>query len=62
MSIKKTNDGQIRVRYLLKEEKDFVSVVMTPSQFENLQELPIIEKCEIIQKIVLQPKFSSFSE
>ncbi len=46
---KKTNDCQIRVRYLLKEDKDFVSVVMTPSQFKNLQELPIIEKCEIIQ-------------
>ena len=49
MDWKKTNDGQIRVRYLLKEEKDFVSVVMTPSQFKNFQELPIIEKCEIIQ-------------
>lgn len=45
----KTNDGQIRVRYLLKDEEDFVSVVMTPTQFENFQELPIMEKCEIIQ-------------
>ncbi len=43
------NDDHIRIRYLLKEEKDFVSVVMTPNQFENLQELPIIDKCEIIQ-------------
>jgi len=43
------NDDQVRVRYLLKEEKTFVSVVMTPNQFENLQELLIIEKCEIIQ-------------
>ena len=50
MGMKKTNDDQIRVRYLLKEEKHFVSVVMTPNQFENLQELPIIEKCEIIQQ------------
>ena len=49
MGRKKMNDDHIRVRYLLKEEKDFVSVVMTPSQFKNLQELPIIEKCEIIQ-------------
>jgi len=49
MSREKMNDNQIRVRYLLKEEKDFVSVVMTPNQFKNLQELPIIEKCEIIQ-------------
>jgi len=43
------NDRQIRVRYLLKDEKDFISVVVTTNQFKNLQELPIIEKCEIIQ-------------
>jgi len=49
MGRKKTNHGQIRVRYLLKDEEVFVSVVMTPTQFENFQELPIIEKCEIIQ-------------
>ncbi len=49
MGRKKTNDNQIKVRYLLKDEKVFVSVVMTPNQFENFQELPIIEKCEIIQ-------------
>jgi len=42
------NDKQIRVKYLLKDENDFISVVITRNQFENLQELPIIEKCEII--------------
>ncbi len=49
MGRKKINDNQIKVRYLLKDEENFVSVVMTSTQFENFQELPIMEKCEIIQ-------------
>ncbi len=49
MGREKKKDNQIKVRYLLKDEEVFVSVVMTPNQFENLQELPVIEKCEIIQ-------------
>ncbi len=42
-------EGLVRVRYRFKDESKFVSVKVTQSQYQNLIELPIIEKCEILR-------------
>ena len=39
----------VNVRYKFKDEKGFASVTITSNQYKNLQELPIIEKCEIVR-------------
>jgi len=39
----------MNVRYKFKDDKDYASITITPNQYKNLQEIPIIEKCEIIR-------------
>ncbi|MFQ5573817.1 MAG: hypothetical protein ACE5EJ_06160, partial [Nitrosopumilaceae archaeon] len=40
-------EGLVRIRYRFQEETKFVTVRVTESQYHNLLDLPIIEKCEI---------------
>lgn len=43
--------NEVMVRFKFKDQKDGFRAVMTKDQFTNLKELPIIEYCEIVQKL-----------
>mgnify|MGYP003334319755 CR=1 FL=1 len=48
--IEKEDEELLRVKYRFKDEKDFVTVTVTESQYVNLLSLPVIATAEIIGK------------
>ncbi len=39
----------VNVRYKFKDDMKFISIKITEQQYENLQELPMIENCKILR-------------
>lgn len=48
--IAKEDEALFRVKYRFKDEKDFVTVTVSETQYVNLLALPAIATCEIIGK------------
>ncbi len=46
--IEKEDEALFRVKYRFKDEKDFVTVTVSETQYVNLLTLPVIATCEII--------------
>jgi len=40
-----------KIRYKFKEDKIFYSCIVLHEQYENFKKLPIIEECEIVEKV-----------
>ena len=47
-----TDNEFVRVRYKFKNDRNFIAITVTEQQYLNLIELPMMEKCEIIDKAV----------
>ena len=41
--------GLVTIRYRFQGETKFITVQVTETQYQNMLELPIIEKCEIVK-------------
>lgn len=48
--IAKEDEALFRVKYRFKDEKDFITVTVSETQYVNLLALPAIATCEIIGK------------
>jgi len=48
--IDKEDEALIRVKYRFRDEKDFVTVTVTETQYINLLTLPVIATSEIVGK------------
>ena len=48
--IEKEDEALFRVKYRFKDEKDFITVTVTETQYVNLLALPVIATCEIVGK------------
>ncbi len=48
--IEKEDEALFRVKYRFRNERDFVTVTVTETQYVNLLELPIIATCKIVGK------------
>jgi len=42
------NERNVQVRYKFTGEKNFTSINVTIYQYKNLLEIPVVDKCEII--------------
>jgi len=42
-------EGLVKIRYRFRDEKKFISIKITESQYQNLLHLPIIEECNIVK-------------
>lgn len=47
----KLEKNEVMVRFKFTDQKDGFRAVITKEQFGNLKELPVIEYCEIVQKL-----------